>query len=300
MIKHHHVSPKKPNRVVILGATGFVARDLAGHLAGLGIETLAVGSAQVNLLEPESVAKLKDLIRPEDSLVITSALTPEKGKDVRTFMKNLTMVSHVCAFFENTRCAHVIYLSSDAVYDDSSPLVRETTPRTGLGLYGIMHVAREEMLQFALGTAKIPLCIVRPCAIYGGGDTHNSYGPNRFLRTAIYNRKITLFGNGEEQRDHVCVRDVSRFLILCLQHQTEGAINCVSGVAISFHTLAQNIIAFCTHPVELECLPRAAPVSHRHFDVSLRLREFPAFRCTPLETGLAETFSELSRGGRVE
>jgi len=30
------------------------------------------------------------------------------------------------------------------------------------------------------------------------------------------------------------------------------------------------------------------------FDVSLRLKEFPSFQCTPLETGLAETFQELS------
>jgi len=293
MIKHHRPSPAHPKRVVILGASGFVARDLARHLAEPGIETITVGSASVDLLSPESVAQLRSVIRAEDSLVITSALTPEKGKDERTFMKNLTMVAHICALFENARCAHVVYLSSDAVYDDSTALVSETTPRTGLGLYGLMHAAREEMLRFASNNAKIPLCVVRPCAIYGAGDTHNSYGPNRFMRTAIRDRKITLFGNGEERRDHIYIKDTSRFLALCLEHQTEGAVNIVTGNAVSFYELAQRIIRLCPHQVQLECLPRATPITHRHFDTSLRLKEFPSFHCTPLEVGLAEAFNGL-------
>jgi nucleoside-diphosphate-sugar epimerase len=297
MIKHHHNAPTKPKRVVILGATGFVARDLARHLTGLGVETLAVGSAQLNLVDPESTATLKKIVGPEDTLVITSALTPEKGKDVRTFMKNLSMIQQVCALFEQAACAHVVYMSSDAVYDDATALVRETTPRTGLGLYGLMHVAREEMLRFALSKSRTPLCVMRPCAIYGAEDTHNSYGPNRFMRTAVKDRKITLFGNGEERRDHVHIRDVSRLLGICLERQTEGAVNAATGEAISFFDVAQKIIGLCPHKVELECLPRSTPITHRHFDVSVRLKEFPEFQCTPLDTGLEESVKTLSQGG---
>ena len=157
-----------------------------------------------------------------------------------------------------------------------------------------MHVAREQMLRFALGKPNIPLCIVRPCAIYGAGDTHNGYGPNRFIRTALQDRKITLFGNGEEQRDHIYIKDVCRFLALCLRRRTEGAVNIVTGKTVSFRDLAQSIIRLAASPVQLECLPRATPITHRHFDVSLRLKEFPEFHTTSLESGLTETFHELS------
>jgi len=294
MLKHHHPSLQKPNRVVVLGATGFVARALIRHLSELGIDHLAMGSQQVDLLQGESVEKLRAILRTEDALVITSALTPEKGKDTRTFMKNLAMVNHLCLLFDNLKCSHVVYLSSDAVYDDQVALVRENTPCTGVGLYGLMHVTREQMLRFALSEPNIPLCIVRPCAIYGAGDTHNSYGPNRFVRTAIQDRKITLFGNGEEQRDHIYIKDVCRFLALCLQRRTEGAVNIVTGKAISFRDLAQSIVRLASSPVQMECLPRATPITHRHFDVSLRLKEFPEFHTTSFEAGLAETFQELS------
>jgi len=297
MLKHHHPNPVSPRRVVILGANGFVARNLAQQLSETGVPHVALGSAQVDLLHPDSIGKLEDLVQPEDALVITSALTPEKGKDVRTFMKNLTMVGHVCAFLEKARCAHVIYLSSDAVYDEAQSLVSETTARTGVGLYGLMHVAREQMLQSATAKPQIPLCVVRPCAIYGAADTHNSYGPNRFIRTAIRDRKITLFGSGEEQRDHIYCKDVCRFLEVCLRHRTEGAVNIVTGKAISFHDVAQMIVRLSPHPVQLECLPRATPITHRHFDLSVRLTEFPDFRTTPFDTGLAESFRGLSSGG---
>jgi len=294
MLKLHHSSPTQPKRVVILGAAGFIARDLARHLAQERIEHLCVGSAQIDLFQPDAVEKLRAVIRPDDALVITSALTPDKGKDVRTLMKNLTMVERLCAFFESGKCAQVLYLSSDAVYDEGVPLVRESTPRTGGGLYGLMHAAREQMLQFAVTKPQVPLCIVRPCAIYGAGDTHNSYGPNRFMRTAIKDRKITLFGNGEEQRDHVYIKDVVRFLTLCLTHQAEGVVNIVTGKAVSFHDAAQMITKLCPHPVQLECLPRATPITHRHFDVSLRQKTFPGFHCVHLETGLGEAFKEMT------
>jgi len=45
-----------------------------------------------------------------------------------------------------------------------------------------MHRTRELMLA---AEAKAPLAILRLTAVYGAGDTHNSYGPNRFLRQAL-------------------------------------------------------------------------------------------------------------------
>lgn len=294
MLKHHHSTPTAPKRVVVLGANGFIARDLARHLAEDGIPHLAIGSARVDLLSPDSVEKLGGLVQPDDALVVTSALTPEKGRDVRTFMKNLTMIQHLCQWLETGKCAQVVYLSSDAVFDEAASLVSEATPRVGVGLYGLMHAAREQMLQSTLAKPQIPLCVVRPCAVYGAGDTHNSYGPNRFLRLALKEKKITLFGNGEEQRDHIYVRDLSRLIALCLAHKTEGAINAATGRAVSFYEVAQEIIHLVPPTVRLDCLPRAAPITHRHFDVSLRVREFPEFRCTPLEIGLAEMGKELA------
>ena len=45
-------------------------------------------------------------------------------------------------------------------------------------------------------TTKKNLTILRPTLIYGFGDTHNSYGPNRFFNQIIEKREINIFGEG--------------------------------------------------------------------------------------------------------
>jgi UDP-glucose 4-epimerase len=299
MLTHHQTSPAKPSRVVILGSSGFVARDLARHLAAEQIKHRAIGSIEIDLLQPESVDRLQYEIRKEDALVVTSGLTPEKGKDVSTLMKNLTMGQHLAAALENAPCAQVIYISSDGVYDWRDNLIRETSVRQPTDLYSLMHIAREQMLAFATAKTKTPLCLFCPCAIYGPGDTHNSYGPNRFLRSAIKERSIRLFGHGEETRDHVYIGDVSRLITLCLLHRSSGIINAVSGEAVTFDAVATAIAALAGPDVKIEYLPRGGPITHRHFDVTERIRAFPGFNPTPLAEGLAECFRQLT-GGRED
>ena len=58
--------------------------------------------------------------------------------------------------------------------------------------------------------ARRDLAILRPTLIYGAGDPHNGYGPNRFRRLAATGKPIILFGEGEERRDHVTHRRCGR------------------------------------------------------------------------------------------
>jgi len=284
----------KPQRVVILGASGFIACALARTLAAGQIEHRAIGAAEIDLLKPESLAQLQSAVREGDALVICSGLTPDKGRDVATLMKNLTMAQHLAAFLETAKCAHVLYISSDAVYDGREIPIRETSPRQATDLYSLMHIAREQIVSVATAGTRMPLCIFCPCAVYGAGDTHHSYGPNRYFRSALTERKITVFGQGEETRDHVYIDDLTRLLTLCLLHRSAGTLNAVSGNAVTFHDVAERIAKLCGDDVRLECLPRSGPITHRHFDVTERIKAFPTFAPTPLGRGLAETHRRLT------
>ena len=55
-----------------------------------------------------------------------------------------------------------------------------------------MHLTREIILR---NKFKKILCILRPTLIYGMGDSHNGYGPNRFINLAVKNKSISIFGN---------------------------------------------------------------------------------------------------------
>jgi nucleoside-diphosphate-sugar epimerase len=295
MLTHTVPSPIAPARVVILGANGFVARALRLELERAGIVTLALGSADLDLTEAQAAGKLAALLRPQDALVVTAALTPDKGKDLATLLKNLRMIEAVVAALAAQPCAHVVYFSSDAVYDDSVALVDERTTAAPKDLYGLMHLTREIALQQACLKPAIPLGVVRPSAIYGAGDTHNSYGPNRFVRSALAEGRIRLFGQGEETRDHVAIADVVALTSLVLRHRSAGVLNAVSGEAITFAALATHISQLAGRSVTIEPLPRGGPVTHRRFDVTRRQRAFPTFRPTPLADGLASLLRETEK-----
>ena len=81
-----------------------------------------------------------------------------------------------------------------------------TVKRNKSSLHGLMHLVREKIL---LNIAKNNLCILRPTLIYGEKDPHNGYGPNQFVRRAMKNFSIELFGKGEEKRDHIWVNDLA-------------------------------------------------------------------------------------------
>jgi len=294
MFEHTHLTPVHPNRVVVLGGSGFIGTHLVKQVGRSGIEVLSISSSKIDLATPEAIRALAETVRHDDTLVFASCLTRDKSEDLPTLMKNLTMAENVGLFLENHGCGHLIYLSSDAVYKDEISLVREDSVCEPSGLYGMTHVVRERMMAYSAAKAGIPLAILRPCGVYGAGDTHNGYGPNRFLRTALSQQKISLFGQGEETRDHIFVGDVCRLIELCARHKSMGTLNLATGRAYSFAEVAELVSRAVSKPVKIEYLPRRTPVTHKHFDVTAVLKTFSSVSATSLEVGLRQTVRDMA------
>lgn len=299
MISHRLSNPTDPARVVVLGASGFVGSHLVEHLASQGIHTLAIGSSQIDLSRQEAVAELKETIKEDDSVVFISALTPDKGRDIATMMKNLAMGEHVSNFLESSPFAHLVYIGTDAIYPDSVSLVDEDTHCGPNGIHGAMHLARELMLKYALRDKNTPYITLRPSLLYGTGDTHNGYGPNRFLRSAESGQPISLFGEGADKRDHVYIKDLANIIAMCLTHQSEGILNVATGASVSFQSVADVISDLGKDTgldVKIEHATQGSAVSHRHFDTSACIKAFPGFSYTSLQDGLAETIKSFQSG----
>ena len=286
MLTHLRQPPVPPSRVVVLGARGFVAAAVLLRLRGLGVATLGLSSTDLDLTAPGAAERLAALLREDDALVFVSALTPDRGRDIATLMKNLLMGQQVCAALAVRPCAHVVYLSTDAVYADAASHVRESTCAEPGSFHGTMHVVRERMLVETLKTSKTPLTLLRPSLLYGSGDTHNGYGPNRFARTALADRTIALFGGGEEKRDHVQIDDVAGIVARVLAHRSAGVLNIASGRSLSFREMAELVREACGADVRIVPSERANHVTHRHFDVSALVAAFPDVRFTDPREGV--------------
>jgi len=285
----HQLSPAAPARVVLLGARGFLAARLRNALQDANTPVQAIGAQDIDLTADDAANALQAELKEGDSVVFLSAITPDKGKGIDALMANLRMAEQVCAALARVRPAHTVYISSDAVYRDTEPFIDELGPADSPSLYGTMHALRERMMMATLGSG-IPLAILRPTLIFGPGDTHNSYGANRFMRAAVTDRRISLFGEGEEQRDHVFVEDVIRLLQAVLERRSAGVLNVVTGQSISFGDLARKVAAIAGN-VAVEGKPRAAgPILHRHYDATALFRSFPDFQFTPRDEALARAW----------
>lgn len=288
MLEHRNSEPALPARTVVLGAAGFVGAAVTARLTAAGAAVLPLTSKDLDLLAPDAAARLAGLLLPGDALVLVSALTPDRGRDIATFMKNLRMVETVCDALARgvakEALAHLVYIGSDAVYHDDANPVTERSPAQPSGYHGMMHLARELMLK---STVTAPLALLRPSLLFGAADTHNGYGPNRFRRLAQANEPITLFGNGEEQRDHVLIDDVAELVFLTLTHRSAGVLNVATGQAVSFREAAEAAVSAAGSASEIRPTPRANPITHRHFDITDCLKSFPQFHYTPFADGVA-------------
>jgi nucleoside-diphosphate-sugar epimerase len=284
-----HLNPvrKAPSRVVIIGAGGFVGGAIGDQLAADKVPMLALTRKELDLLKPQASATLQRLLRADDSVVFVSALAPTRNNAM--LIDNLRMAEAICAALSAQPVAQLVYISSDAVYADDANPVTERSCQQPSSLHGAMHLAREIMLR---ATLKLPLAILRPTLIYGTKDPHNGYGPNRFRRLAAKGEAITLFGEGEEKRDHVHVDDVAALVGAVLQHRSTGALNIATGRSASFREVAEMIAALSSRSVEIRGTPRQNPITHRHFDITDCLKAFPEFHCISLRDGLARVAKE--------
>ena len=288
MLEHLNPAGSPPRRVVVVGAGGFVGSAIRKRIEGEGVPTLALTRKEVDLLQPGAAGRLGGLLRPADAVVLVSAIAP--AKTVSTLMDNLRMAEAACKAFSAAELSHLLYISSDAVYADDQNPVTELSYCAPSTLHGMMHAARELMLKNA---TTAPVAILRPTLIYGAADPHGGYGPNRFRRQAEKDEPISIFGEGEERRDHILVDDVALLAALMLRHRSRGALNAVTGISTSFHDIAQ-MVAGQFRGAKVMSVPRPGPrphLLHRFFDITQCRQAFPTFRFTTLAEGLARSLS---------
>ena len=284
MLKHLLEKPSKPKRVVVLGAAGFVAAACCSQIESLGVTILALPRTELDLNAPNAGELLANILKPDDSLLFVAAKAPVKTELM--LIENVQMASAVCEALKESPVRHLVYISSDAIYADSDAPLNEDSCAQPRSLHGIMHLTREVMLSNAY---QGPLCLLRPTLIYGSGDPHNGYGPNRFIRQAKNGEVIPLFGEGEERRDHVWIEDVAELTCRVLYHQSTGTLNIATGNVVSFREIAEHAKHLFSSKSKVILSKRSGPMPHngyRAFDPAVTSTAFPDFNYMPLSEGL--------------
>ena len=106
-------------------------------------------------------------------------------------------------------------------------------------------------------------------------------------------KNITIFGNGEEKRDHIYIEDVIYIIMECLTKKGKGIINVVTGQVSSFRKIAKLVNKITKNKKIIKKLKRNGPMPHngyRPFNNSLLKRKFTGLKIRKIESGIQDYF----------
>lgn len=260
----------KNKKVLITGGLGFIGSNLAIKLAELGADVLIVDNMLpregANLFNIEPV-KDKVKVNISDIRNATSMNHLVKGMDyiyhiagqvnhvdsVKNPLNDLSInVEGTLIIMEALRMnnpeAKVIFTGTRGEYGASLKLpVEESHSINPIGIYAITNFAAERIVLTYHNLHNIKSLCLRITNTYGPRHqmAHDEYGVfNWFIRKAIDNETIPIFGDGRILRDYLYIDDLIESLLqIALNDKTYGDVyNIGSGIPVSFIDLAKKII----------------------------------------------------------
>ncbi len=285
-------------KVLILGSSGFVGKALVAPLLQSGkVSVTGYSSSTLDLTARDWVERLCHVADQETILIVTAR--SRRGEDrFASFSEDIAIAANVAECLSKRRVKKCLYFSTLSAYGDAvtNLAITEETSLAPTSLYGIAKVAGESVLRQVAEECAIPLVVLRPCKIYGPGDTSRTYGPVRFIESILRERKVCVFGDGTELRDYLFIRDLVQITIRFALGDGCGTYNVATGQSHSFQEIIACLRRVTRQQFEVIHVARDRPKIDQRIDPSKLLGAMPGFRFTGLEEGLAETYAYFSAG----
>ncbi len=284
------------SKVIVLGSTGFIGASLLKPFQRYS--ELPVGgyaSSSLNLISPDCVDRLCEIVDEETLLVVTARSRRVKDP-FETFSDEVAIATHVARGLSKRRVKKCLYFSTLSVYGDATTdlSITEETKIAPTSLYGVAKFTGECILKQVTEKAGIPLVILRPCKVYGPGDASRAYGPVGFIGSILREGKVHLFGDGTELRDHLFIHDLVQITIQLAFSDRYGTYNLATGQSYSYLEIIAYLRKLMPQKFEVVHRDRSKPKVDQRINPSKLLEALPAFRFTELERGLAETYRYFS------
>jgi UDP-glucose 4-epimerase len=257
-------------RVLVTGGLGFIGSNLTARLVGLGGKVTVMDNMMPRLGgNLFNVKEIADRIHINFSDVRDSHSMDYLVKDQAYIFHLAGQVNHVdsirnpiqdldincrgtLVLLESCRKVNpevkIIFAGTRGEYGSSVTLpVAEDHPTNPKGIYAVTNLSAEKMILVYQDVHKIQGACLRITNTYGPRHqmAHDEYGVlNWFIRKAIDDEPIPVFGDGRILRDFLFVDDlVNCFLRTATCKKAYGEVfNVGTGVPINFIELAKKIV----------------------------------------------------------
>jgi len=260
-------------RILIVGGAGFIGSHIADRL----------GSHDLVILDDLSAGRKENI---GDLPLIRKSVVDVKKRDVEGFDIIIHCAAQVSTFISvdyperdfQTNClgtfklfeairkynkdALIIYTSSRSVYGDiPAPLVaNEECAFVPSTFYNVHKRYGENLLRIYKKLYGMRFVILRPSNVYGERQPYWKDGWYDFisfwLKLAIQNKPLPIFGTGNQTRDYVHVTDTAEAYGLVVERAVEGEnFLLASGKETSLNDLAQLILKITGSKAGVEYYP---------------------------------------------
>ncbi|MBI2056336.1 MAG: NAD-dependent epimerase/dehydratase family protein [Candidatus Sungbacteria bacterium] len=261
---------KEKTKILVCGATGFIGRNMAEFFASQSdTEVFGVYHHQ----KPYDVSGITfvraDLRNQEETervvqgmdVIIQAAATTSGAHDVihnphRFVADNVIMNTQLFRAAFEAKVKHVIFFSCSVMYQPSDTPLKETDFDANKEMVknyfggGWMKVYSEKMCEFYSRVSTTKFTVIRHSNIYGPHDNYDLQTSHVFGATlakvmqAEY--KVTVWGDGSEERDLLYVGDLADFVDLALKKQETpfGLFNAGLGKSIAIRDLVAKVIKY--------------------------------------------------------
>lgn len=308
----------KQKRVLITGGAGFIGSNIVQALHDknevLVLDDLTTGKR--NNLEGMDVELVEGSIRDADKVRgvmegvdyvfhhAAIASVPRSVDDpVSSNQVNVCGTLRVLMEARDAKVRKVVFASSSAVYGDApSESKQEDDLPAPISPYAVTKLTGEMYCRNFWLNYRLPTCSLRYFNVYGPRQDPNSdYAAviPRFISAAKAGRPLTIFGDGEQTRDFVFVKDVVQANILAaMDEKHHGEVfNVANQEKVTINLLASLVLSSLGleergNMVHLE--ERAGDVKHSLADIGKARRMLgysPGYR---LKEGLSITGASMN------
>ncbi len=122
-----------------------------------------------------------------------------------------------------------VYASSSSIYGDTDDLpMRETSMPKPVSPYGVSKLAAEHLVWLYSKNFGLPTVSLRYFTVYGPRQRPDM-AFHRFIRAAIEDKPIVLYGDGEQSRDFTFVADIVQANVSAAESEATGTVYNLGG-----------------------------------------------------------------------